>query len=288
LALPLLKKLNANQAKTEMTFIDHLEVLRWHIVRAVLVVLVFAIAVGINIDWFFDNIIYGPLREDFVSYRALCDFGRWLHLGDVFCMQSPNVQMISTKFSSQFIGAFAIALMGGFICAFPYILWEVWRFIKPALNPKEIKIARNSIFWITLFFLTGISFGYFILAPFTFSFLSNFQLGTLNAIRPSPTFDDYIDNMMNILLGTSISFELPVFSYVLTKIGLISPTLLRNYRKYALVIILIVAAIITPSPDITSQMLVTLPLWMLYELSIFISYRVQRDEDKRREAFFKS
>lgn len=277
---------DAPDTSSEMGFIDHLEALRWHIIRSVIVILVIAVIIFINIDWVFDYIIYGPLRNDFVTYHSLCKLGHQLHMGDALCMPAPNVKMQVTQFGSQFISSITISFIGGFIVAFPYIFWEFWRFIKPALTPRELSKTRGSIFWVSLFFLIGISFGYFMLAPFTFSFLSNFTLGTLQAIETKPTLDDYMDNMINILLGTGLAFELPVISFVLTRIGLITPQFLQTYRKYAYVVILVAAAIITPSPDWMSQMLVAVPLALLYELSILVSHKVIRDQLREEAAYY--
>lgn len=286
MALPILhKSKNKAAQKQDMGFVDHLEALRWHLVRSVIAILVFAIAIFIKIDWIFDHIIYGPMRSDFITYSGLCNLGHKLHMGDALCMPAPNVQMQVTQFGSQFMSSISIAFIGGFIIAFPYIFWEFWNFIKPALTPREIKNTRGSIFWVTFFFLIGVSFGYFLLAPFTFSFLSNFKIGSLQALETKPTLDDYIENMVNIIIGTGISFELPIVSYVLTKIGLVTPTFLQAYRKYAYVIILLVAAVITPSPDWMSQTLVAVPLFILFELSIMISKRVE-NENLRKEAEF--
>lgn len=280
MALPRLKrsKQNSNES-SEMGFLDHLEVLRWHIIRAVISIVVGACFMFYFIDDIFDKVIMGPLRPDFWTYDALCRWSKAVGLGETLCMPYPKVQdMQVTAFGSQFMNCLTIALLGGFILAFPYILYEIWRFIRPALSEKERKNITGSIFWITFFFLLGLSFGYFLLAPFTFSFLSNFKLGHLQLIQTRPTLDDYLDNMINILIGTGISFELPVFSYVLSKMGIIGPNLLRSYRKFAVVIILIVAAVITPSPDWISQAIVAIPLYSLYELSILISARVTKKE----------
>jgi sec-independent protein translocase protein TatC len=157
--------------------------------------------------------------------------------------------------------------------------------VKPALSPKEIRSTRGSIFFVTFFFLLGISFGYFLLAPFTFSFLSNYKLGFSNLLITRPTLDDYLDNLLDILIGSGIAFQLPLISYVLTHIGLITPGFLRTYRKYAYVAILFVAAVITPSPDWMSQTIVALPLIILYEISIRISVRVEKNIRKRDAEF---
>ena len=272
-----------NSSKAEMSFIDHLEELRGHIVRSVLAILIIAITIFIYRDWVFDNIITGPINPDFISYKALCSFSHWAHLGNALCMPPVRVDMQSTTFGGQFISTISMAFVGGLVLAFPYIFWEIWRFIKPALKSTEISSTRFVIFWVSFFFFTGAAFGYFLLGPFTFNFLAGFQLGTKGTLVTRPTLNDYIDNLTNIILGCGIAFELPVLAYILTKIGLITPTYLRKTRKYAVVIILVAAAVITPSPDWMSQMIVFLPLWFLYEISIIISGRVFK-EDAKREA----
>jgi len=261
-----------------MSFIDHLEVLRWHIMRSVIALFIAAITIFIFIDWIFDNIIYAPARENFVTYSALCKFGHSVGIGDALCMPPVKIPLLINTIGGSFSSAISICIMGGLIIAFPYLLWEIWRFIKPALSPKELKYARGSIGWVSLCFFTGGAFGYFLLAPFTFNFLATFKLGTIEAQTYLPSLTDYIDTLVNIILGCGIAFELPVLAYVLSKIGLITPQYLRTYRKYAYVIILIIAGVITPSPDWTSQLIVGIPLIFLYELSIFISGRVYKNQ----------
>jgi sec-independent protein translocase protein TatC len=282
MAISILKRINNRQTQQEeMTFIDHLEALRWHLVRSLLVVVVFAIAIFINIDWVFDNVIAGPLQNNFVTYIQLCKLSNWLHLGDAFCMPPMNVKMQTTAFSSQFMSSITIAFMGGFIAAFPYVFWEFWRFVKPALTPSELRSTRGSIFFVSFFFFSGAAFGYFLLGPFTFNFLSNYTIGSAHLLETKPTLDDYLDNLVNLILGCGIAFELPVLSYVLTRMGLITPQFLKTYRKYAVVVILVVAAIITPSPDWSSQMLVFVPLFFLYQLSIVVSRRAYKEMEKK-------
>jgi sec-independent protein translocase protein TatC len=277
-----LNLLNRNPGQDEMSFVDHLEALRWHIVRSAFAIVILAIVIFIKIDWIFDKVIRGPIRNDFVSYVGLCNLGRKLHMGDALCLQSvTGLQLQTTQFGSQFISSINIAITGGFIVAFPYVFWELWRFIKPALSPKELKSSRGAIFWVTLFFLLGVAFGYFLLAPFTFSFLFNYQIGTGGAIKTIPTLDDYVENLVDIIIGSGIAFQLPLISYVLTTIGLITPKFLRTYRKYAYVAILFIAAVITPSPDWMSQTIVAVPLILLYELSIRVSVRVSKRQEER-------
>ena len=268
----------------EMSFIEHLEALRWHLMRGVIVWLVVTIAVFLNIDWMFDNVIYAPAQSDFISYTGLCDFSHWLHLGDSLCMPPINMELLGSTVSGPFMSAISISMVTGVIIAFPYLFWELWRFVKPALSDKERRYSRFSILWVSLCFFVGALFGYFLLAPFTFNFLANFTLGTTAAYKYLPTLDDYIDTINNIVLGCGIAFELPVLAYVLAKIGLISAKFLKTYRKYALVVILIVAAVITPSPDWTSQTLVALPLILLYELSVILVKRVDKKRLKDEKA----
>ena len=270
-----------NEAGEEMTFVDHLEALRWHIMRSAIAILVCGIVIFIKIDWIFDNIIRGPIRKDFISYTGMCRLGHWMGMGDALCLPIVDTELQSTAFSSLFMTSINIAVMGGIIIAFPFIFWEIWKFIKPALTTKEIKNTRGAIFFVSFFFFTGVAFGYFLLAPFTFSFLSNYKLGISTTMVVRPTLDDYIENLIDIVLGCGLAFQLPVVSFVLTKIGLITPSFLRTYRKYAIVVILVVAAVITPSPDWMSQMIVTIPLWMLYEISIWISAKVVKDAEKK-------
>jgi sec-independent protein translocase protein TatC len=196
-------------------------------------------------------------------------------------MPAINTHLQATTFGSQFISSITIAFVGGFIIGFPYVFWEFWKFVKPALTPRELKNTRGAIFWVSFFFFLGAAFGYFLLAPFTFSFLANYQLGQSGILETRPMLSDYVDNLINITLGAGIAFQLPVVAYVMTRIGLITPQFLKTYRKYAFVAILVVAAIITPSPDWMSQMIVCVPLVLLYELSIVISKRVFLEEERK-------
>lgn len=274
---------NGNPENAEMTFIDHLEALRWHIIRAVIAWISVSIAIFVNIDWVFDNLVYAPAHSNFISYRILCNLSHTLHIGEALCMPPVDIPLQGNTISGPFMSALSISMIGGIIVAFPYLFWELWKFIKPALSNKEIKYARGSIFWVSLCFFTGAAFGYFLLAPFTFNFLANFTLGSAGSYKYMPTLDDYIDTLNSLILGCGIAFELPVLAYVLAKIGIISAAFLRTYRKYAFVIILVVAAIITPSPDWTSQLIVSIPLLILYEISVVICSRVDKQKAKEEK-----
>jgi sec-independent protein translocase protein TatC len=269
--------------EAEMSFIDHLEALRWHVIRSLLAVLIAAIGFFLFIDWIFDNVIMGPTRNDFISYRALCSISHRLGMGDSLCMPPMELNLQVTSVSGTFMSSITIAFVGGIIVAIPYVLYEIWLFVKPALKPEELKHTRGVIFWVSIFFFMGAAFGYFLLAPFTFNFLANYKIGTAGILQYRPMLSDYLDSLIDITLGAGLAFELPMASWVLSKMGLITPGFLRTYRKYAYVALLVIAAIITPSPDWGSQLIVVIPLVMLYELSILISARVNKAEQKKWE-----
>lgn len=277
------KKIRGREtSEDEMSFIDHLEALRWHVVRSLMVILISAVVFFIFIDWIFDHVIMGPTQNNFISYRVLCSLSHMLRLGDSLCMPPMELNLQVNSVSGMFMSSITISIVGGILVALPYLLWEVWRFVKPALKPGELKYTKGVIFWISLFFI-GAAFGYFLLAPFTFNFLANYKIGTAGILLYRPTLTDYLDSLIDITLGAGVAFELPMASWILSKMGLVTPTFLRTYRKYAYVVLLVLAAIITPSPDWGSQLIVVIPLVLLYELSIVISARVHKNEQKKRE-----
>ena len=275
--------LNRGLQIKEMSFIDHLEVLRGHIVRSLLAIVVMSIIIFIYHNWVFDNIISGPINPDFITYKAFCRFSHWANLGNALCMPPVNISMQSNTFGGQFMSTITMAFTGGILVAFPYIFWEFLRFVKPALKEKELHSTKYVIWWVSFFFFCGAAFGYFLLAPFTFNFLAGFQLGNKHLLETRPTLTDYFDNLTNIILGCALAFELPILAGALTKLGLITPDFLRKKRKYALVILLVISAIITPSPDWMSQLIVFIPLWLLYELSVVLSIRITKAEKKKSE-----
>lgn len=268
------------EQQSEMTFFDHIEELRWHIIRSAVVWLVAAISIFVYIDWIYDNVILAPADEHFFTYGALCQLGNWLHLGDSFCMPPVKISFQVTEVNGTFTSAISIAMIGGLIIAFPYMFWELWRFIKPALSAKERRYGQGSIFYVSLCFFTGALFGYYLLAPFTFNFLASFTLGKSGVILYRPAINDYIDSLTNLILGCGIAFELPVLTFILAKLGIVTGSFLKKYFKFAFVIILVVAAVITPSPDWTSQFLVAIPLTLLYWISILLAMRVEKNKAK--------
>jgi sec-independent protein translocase protein TatC len=262
----------------EMSFIDHLEELRWHLIRAVVAILIGAIVVYIYVREVVDKVLLAPAHDDFVSYKWFCQAGHALRLGETLCMKGVKVSFISTEMTGQFISSFTVAFVGGFIIAFPYIFWEFWKFVRPALSEKELKKTRGVIFWVSFLFFLGVAFGYFILTPFMVNFYFSYSLSPLIEIKP--TFSDYVENLIYTTVGIGVLFQLPLLMMVLARIGIVTGRFLKKYRRHAFVLILIAAAIITPSTDPFSLTIVTIPLYALYEASIIIASRINRAQDK--------
>lgn len=258
----------------EMSFLQHLEELRWHLVRSAAVVVVMAIAIFVFSDFVFGTVIFGPRHQDFISYRALCKLGHSLGAGDVMCMKVDERPLQTLQASEQFFTHMWIAFLGGLILGFPFILWELWKFIKPALKETETSPVRYFVVVGSVLFLTGIAFGYFLLFPMSYNFLIGYQITSGNDIQTNNTLDDYISLISTMTLVSGIIFEMPILVYFLTRLTLLTPQFMRKYRKHAVVVILIAAAVITPSPDVTSQMMVGVPMYLLYEISVFVSAHV--------------
>ena len=260
-----------------MSFVDHIEELRWHIIRSLIAVLIGAIVVFFNIEYIFDRIILGPAHTDFISYQWLCSMGRLMHT-DMLCLQELNLEFQNTELSGQFMMSFSSSLMIGFIVAFPYVFWQFWKFIKPALKPGELKHARGIVFWSSMLFFFGVLFAYYIIAPFTINFFASYKLSP--SFKNIITIANYYDTMSDLVLGMGVVFELPVLVFFLSRIGLLTPKLMRDKRKYAVVIIMILAAVITP-PDMLSIWIVAIPLVILYEAGIKISERVMKERNRK-------
>jgi len=264
------------EEKAEMSFIEHLEVLRGHLFRSAIAIAVGAIVFIIYNTFFVRDVLMGPTHASFPTYKWLCKLGHAIGLGDNMCMKDIGLKMQSTSVSGQFSMYFTLIFVGGIIVAFPYIFWEFWRFIKPALTKKELSKTRGVIFWVSFLFFLGITFGYFVIAPYTVNFFANFQLD--ENIENRWTITSYIDTLVPLILGTGLAFQLPLVMFFLAKVGLMSPVFLRRNRKYAIVIILILAGIITP-PDVISQIICTIPLLLLYEISIWLTAKVQKEKE---------
>ena len=263
----------------EMSFIDHLEELRWHLIRSVIAIAVGAIAFFIYVREIVDRILLAPAKDDFVTYGWFCKLSHALGLGDAICMKGVKVSFLSTQLTGQFISSFTIAFVGGFIVAFPYIFWEFWRFIKPALSDKEKRNTGGVIFWVSLLFFTGIAFGYYVLTPFMVNFYFSYSLSPLIEIKP--TFSDYLENLIYTTVGIGVLFQMPLLVMILAKIGIVTGTFLRKYRKHAFVLIVIAAAIITPSTDPFSLAIVAIPLYILFEASIIVASRINKNQNKQ-------
>ncbi|HEX5003597.1 MAG TPA: twin-arginine translocase subunit TatC [Bacteroidia bacterium] len=265
---------------SEMHFLDHLEALRWHLVRSAIAIVAFALLAFVNKEILFDKIILGSKSPDFLTYRVMCYLGN--RFGIDMCIKELPFTLINIDLSGQFTTHIYVAFMAGFIMAFPYFLWEIWRFIKPALKPKEKKYSRGMVFFSSVLFLSGVAFGYFVISPLSINFLGSYQVSPMVANQIS--LDSFISSVTILTLATGVVFEMPIVIYFLSRIGLVTPLFLRTYRKHAMVVILIVAAFITPSPDVSSQILVALPLFLLYEISIWVSALVEKQKKKEAEA----
>jgi sec-independent protein translocase protein TatC len=256
----------------EMSFLEHLEELRWHVIRALAAVIIFTIGAFVLAPWVFENIIFAPARVDFPTFKWLCK------LGDVLGYEGLCVKDIPFKVQSRnMTGQFTMHIMSSFIIglvvAFPYVVWELWRFIKPGLQKSERKYSRGAVGAISVLFFFGVAFGYYVIVPWMVYFLANYSISDMVVNEFDIT--SYVSTVVLLVLGSGLLFQLPVVIYFLTKIGIVTPEFLRKYRKHSIVIILIVAAIVTP-PDPLSQMLITIPLYMLFEISILISASVAK------------
>ena len=275
--MALFKRRTKEGSAEEMSFIEHLDVLRGHLFRSAIAVVVGAIVMAIYNKFIVQRILMGPTHRDFWTYRTLCELGRKWGMGDKLCMADIQLKMQSNVVSGQFDTYFNVILIGGFILAFPYVFWQFWRFTKPALKENELRNTRGVIFWVSLLFFLGVLFGYFVIAPYTISFFANFQLDS--NIENIWTIGSYFTAMSQIVLGAGLAFQLPLAMYFLAKIGVISAAYLRRVRKYAILIIVIVASIITP-PDILSTVVASAPLILLYEISIVLCVRVENREKR--------
>ena len=265
-------------ATDEMSFIDHLEELRWHLIRSVIAIGICGIVFFIYVREIVDQILLAPTQSTFPTYKWLCDLSHAIGLGDAICMKGVKATFLSTQMTGQFISSFTISFVGGFVVAFPYIFWEFWRFVKPALSEKEKQNTGGVIFWVSLLFFTGVAFGYFILTPFMVNFYFSYSLSPLIEIKP--TFSDYLENLIYTTVGIGVLFQMPLLVMILAKIGIVTGSFLRKYRRHAFVIIIIAAAIITPSTDPFSLAIVTIPLYILFEASIILASRINKRQEK--------
>lgn len=267
---------SSNNVKGEMSFLGHLEALRWHLVRAVTVVMTLALVLFFFKEFLFDGVLLAPKNPSFLTYKILCHLSEKLNMGADLCITEIPFTLISTDLSAQFTTHMWVAFIAGLICGFPYVVWEIWRFIKPALHEKEQNYAKGIVFYTSFLFLTGVLFGYYVITPMTVNFLGSYQVSA--EVKNTISLDSFISTVTTMTLISGIIFELPILVYFLTKIGVLTPSFMRTYRRHAVVIILIIAAVITPTSDATTLILVALPLYILYEVSIFVSAYVLRNK----------
>jgi sec-independent protein translocase protein TatC len=257
----------------EMSFLDHLEALRWHIIRSAAAVLLFAIGAFVFSRYIFDYIIIAPKHPDFITYRVLCKITSLLTGDDSLCIKEIPITLINIDMAGQFSTDVIISFFAGLILAIPYVVWELWRFLKPALHENERKNTKGFVFYVSFLFLLGVLFGYFLILPLSVNFLGNYKVSAdvFNQI----SLGSYISTTVTLCMSSGIVFELPILVYILSRLGLVTPAFMKKYRKHSIIAVLFISAIITP-PDITSQILVSIPIVILYEISIFISASVQK------------
>jgi sec-independent protein translocase protein TatC len=274
---------DANNDGAEMGFFDHIDALRGHLFRSAVAVLIITIILLIYSKWVFDSVIFGPVKGDFITYRilchlsniirpALCNISPLLCPDKGLCPEGLSIKFLNTELFGQFITQIQICFVLGFVAAFPYILWEIWRFIRPALSETEAKKSSRIILFSSFFFFTGVAFAYFVIIPFSLNFASGYAISS--QINNFFTLDNYIGFVTMMMLGCGIVFELPMVIYFLAKMGIITAKFMRTYRRHAIVVILILAAVITPSPDMFTMTIVAIPIYFLYELSIIVAARV--------------
>jgi sec-independent protein translocase protein TatC len=269
--------IDSTATEKDMSFLDHLEELRWHLIRSTLAVLILGFVAFLMKDFIFDGILFGPKRADFPTYRLLCASAQALVL-DSFCFTELPFRIQSRTMSGQFSAHIWTSITAGFIVAFPYVLYETWKFISPGLRLNERKNARGFIFIASILFFLGVLFGYYVVTPLSINFLGSYQVS--DQVFNDFDLNSYIGLVRACALSCGLIFELPIVIYFLTKVGLVTPQGLKKYRKFALVIVLILSAIITP-PDIASQVIVSIPVLILYELSILIAKRVHKTQEKQ-------
>ena len=261
----------------EMSFLDHLEELRWHLIRSVFAIVILASIAFIAKDFIFNVLIFGPKQSNFPTYQVLCEIAKFIGFKDSFCFTELPFRIQSRTMGGQFSAHIWTSITAGFIIAFPYILHEMWKFISPGLRVKERSSAKGFIFIASLLFFVGVLFGYYVVTPLSINFLGTYQVS--GEVHNDFDLSSYISLVRASVIASGLIFELPILIYILTKVGIVSPEILKKYRKISLVIVLILSAIITP-PDIASQVIVSVPIIVLYEISIYISKAVIRKQKR--------
>lgn len=268
------------RGEKEMSFLDHLEELRWHLIRSIVAILVLTTFAFFQVNWIFTNVILAPAKADFATWRGLCKIGEWVGKEDILCISDIPLELQSRFMTGQFTITIVAGFVLGLIFAFPYVVWEIWRFIRPGLHKRERSGSKGVVAAVSGLFALGISFGYYVIAPLMVYVMVNYKISPL--IHNEFDITSYVSTFVTLVLGSGLLFQLPVVIFFLSKMGLVTPAFLRKYRKHSVIVILIIAAIITP-PDPLSQTIISIPLYMLFEISILISARVEKRK-KREEA----
>jgi sec-independent protein translocase protein TatC len=265
----------------EMSFIEHLDEFRSHLIRSVIALLVCTIVVFLNKKILFDHIIFGPKDADFLSYQFMCWLSAQFQLGEALCLVPPEFTIANFRMLGEFLAHLQVSFVAGLVLAFPFIMWELWKFIAPGLYETEIKATRGVVAACSTLFLIGVGFGYFIIIPFSISFLVPYSISA--DVSDYIQLGDYIGFVTMICLAAGIMFELPLVIFFLAKLGIVGPAFLRSHRKHAIIVILLASAIITP-PDVTSQILIGMPVMLLYEVGIRIAARIEKRQKEQEEA----
>jgi sec-independent protein translocase protein TatC len=266
--------------QAEMSFLEHLEVLRWHIIRSAVAIMAMAILAFIFKDFIFNTIIFKPKTPDFWTNRMFAQFGDFIG-SEAIKINTQDLQLISIKMAGQFLTHIWTAIVAGFIVASPIVFYEFWRFIKPALYDTEKKHASGAVFFTSVLFSTGVLFGYYLIVPLSIHFLGSYSIS--GEVTNQININSYISTVVSISLASGVVFLLPIFVYFLSKVGLLTPSFMKEYRRHAYVVMLFLSAIITP-PDVFSQIMVCLPLVFLYEIGIFISARIEKKRNLEMNA----
>ena len=266
--------MSIDQESGEMSFLDHLEELRWHLIRSLAAIAVFMVGAFMAKDFLFGTLILGPSRTDFISYRILCQLAERLNTPEL-CIDKLAFTIQSRTMTGQFTTHITVSFITGLILAFPYVFWEIWRFIKPGLYETEQTVTRGAVAFVSFLFFLGVLFGYYVLAPISINFLANYQVH--ESIINEYDLTSYISTVLMLVLSCALMFQLPMVIMVLTKAGVVNPLVLRYFRKHAIVVILVVAAVLTP-PDVFSQVLLFFPIYGLYEFSILLSARIYKKQ----------
>lgn len=265
--------------EAEMSFFDHIDVLRKHLLRVAAVIIVLTLGAFYFTDFIFNEIIMGPKNPDFWTYRMMCKLvAAYPSIGPEFCITKIDAKIINTEMAGQFTLQLNSCVMVGIILGIPYLLFELWLFVKPALHENERKSASGFVIFASTLFFMGILFGYYLICPLSINFLTNFTVSP--DIENTFTIDSYLSSVMTLTLGAGVIFQLPVIIYILSKLGIMTPAFMRASRRYSTVLILIVAAVVTPTADPYTMLIVAMPLFLLYELSIYISANIEKKKNK--------